>query len=205
MKIFFKVFIILCIIGIVVTVIINLYMILNNKNKIDTSFEDYEYALVLGAAVWGDGPSPMLEDRILTGVNLYKEGKVKKLIMSGAGINGKIETKVMMDYAINKGVNKEDIIIDSAGLSTYDSFKRLADKTSIKKVVIITQKYHLYRSIYDAENVGITATGVSANLRTYPGQIFRDIREVIGRCKDYVFNLFKFKYARSDINFEYND
>ena len=204
MKLTLKIFGLLCIIGIVIVITINIYIINKEKGKIDIDFEGYDYALILGAAVWGDGPSPMLEDRVLTGIKLYKDGKVKKLIMSGDGLSKKNETKVMMEYAINKGIPKEDIIIDKAGLSTYDSFKRL-EKIDLKKVVIISQDYHLYRAIYDAEKMGIDAVGVNANIRLYAGQTKRDLREVIARCKDYVYTLFKIKGVHSEIDFEFNE
>lgn len=153
---------------------------------------DYDCILVLGCGVVGNTPSPMLEDRLLTGVALYEKGISSKLLMSGD--NSKVdydEVNVMKDFAKNAGVPSENIFMDHAGLSTYESMYRAKEIFGAKKVLIVTQSYHLYRAVYDARRLGLDAYGVSADLRTYAGQIFRDGREILARVKDFAYCIIK--------------
>ena len=82
------------------------------------------------------------------------------------------------------GIPQEAILTDPLGLSTYDSIARLSALYEGKRVLIVTQSYHLYRALYVAERLGLEAYGVSADLRSYVGQIKYDVREVAARCKD---------------------
>jgi vancomycin permeability regulator SanA len=99
------------------------------------------------------------------------------------------EVGAMRGAAIAAGVPAEAIVIDPAGLSTYDSIVRLAEVYGGRRVVIVTQSYHLYRALYLAEKLGLDAYGVSADLRSYAGQGKREVREVLARCKDVVYAL----------------
>lgn len=176
---------------------VNFYVVLSNKDKIITveeakTLEDVDCILVLGAGVYNNQPRPMLEDRILRGVELYNNKVSKKIIMSGDHMQEDYdEVNVMKTYAINEGVPSNDIFMDHAGISTYDSLYRAKEIFEVKKVVIVTQEYHLYRALYIAKNLGIEAYGVSSNLRDYPGQFKREVREVLARDKDFVKALLK--------------
>lgn len=152
--------------------------------------------LVLGAGVWGEGktarPSHMLSDRLDTALALYESGASEKLLMSGDhGRRDYDEVNVMKDYAINAGVPSENVFMDHAGFSTYESMYRAKDVFCAKKMIIITQGYHLYRAVYDARMLGLDAYGVSADLRSYRGQAYYSFREVLARCKDFVMTLYK--------------
>lgn len=149
--------------------------------------------LVLGAGVDMNGtPSPMLEDRILQGINLYELGESKKLLMSGDhGRDNYDEVNAMKNTAIEKGVPSEDIFMDHAGFSTYESLFRAREIFEAKKIIIVTQKYHLYRALFIAERLGFEAYGVASDPRAYGGQDYRDAREILARNKDFFFVLFK--------------
>lgn len=186
--------ILLSIVGILT---VNFYVVLITKSRIISIDEakdltDVDCILVLGAGVYGDKPRPMLEDRILTGIELYNNGIAKKIIMSGDhGQEDYDEVNVMKNYAIDEGINSSDIFMDHAGFSTYDSIYRLKEIFEVDKVVIVTQEYHLYRALYIAKELEIDAYGVSANLRDYPGQFKREVREILARDKDLVKVIFK--------------
>ncbi len=171
---------------------VNFYVLIVSKDKIITvddakQLKDIDCILVLGAGVYGDRPRPMLEDRILTGIELYNNNVAEKIIMSGDhGQEDYDEVNVMKTYAVNEGVPSSDIFMDHAGFSTYDSVYRLKEIFEVDKVVIVTQEYHLYRALYIAKELGIEAYGVSSNLREYPGQFKREIREILARDKDFV-------------------
>ena len=156
------------------------------------SAEDgYQTALVLGAKVHEGGRlSDMLRDRMETAIALYHAGAVKTLLLSGDGRGEWSEVAYMKRYAIEKGVSEEDIIEDPEGFSTYESVSRAKTIYHVDKLVIVTQKYHLYRAIYAAKDLHMDAAGVSADLDIYAGQLYRDIREILARIKDFGLCLF---------------
>lgn len=152
--------------------------------------EGYDCVLVLGCGVWGDRPSHMLEDRLLVGIELCKNGASEKLLMSGDhGRDEYDEVNVMKKFATDRGLASEDVFMDHAGFSTYESMYRARDIFKAKKVLIVTQEYHLYRAIFVARRLGLDAYGVTSDLRDYGGQIFRDIREILARNKDFVYTI----------------
>lgn len=152
---------------------------------------EYDCAIVLGTKVNSDGtPGDRLRDRLDAGIALYKSGTVNKLLMSGDGEEPEKydETAAMKAYAIAAGVPEEDILTDRYGLSTYDSMWRAKKLYGVKKAVVVTQKYHLHRALYIADKIGYgELCGVPADARTYRGQVFRDVREVAARAKDFFF------------------
>lgn len=154
--------------------------------------EGYDCILVLGCGVYGTTPSHMLEDRLLRGVELYKNGVSNKLLMSGDhGRTSYDEVNVMKSFATENGVPSEDVFMDHAGFSTYESMYRARDVFKAEKILIVTQEYHLYRAVYDARALGLDAYGTVSMPRTYQGQLYRDIREVLARDKDFFYAIFK--------------
>ena len=97
----------------------------------------------------------------------------------------------MKSFAIDKGVPSTDIFMDHAGFSSYESIYRAKEIFGAKKIIVITQKYHLYRSLYIANSLGLEAYGVKADLRKYIGQSYRELREIIARDKDCIKCIFK--------------
>lgn len=170
----------------------NFFVINKTKNKIISEeqakeLSDVDCVLVLGAGIWGNSPSPMLEDRLLQGISLYKNNVSNKIIMSGDhGTKEYDEVNVMKQFAIERQVESEDIFMDHAGFSTYDSIYRAKEIFQAKKIIIVTQKYHIYRALYIAEKLGIEAYGVNSDPRKYAGQVVRDLREIIARDKDII-------------------
>ena len=148
---------------------------------------DPQCIMVLGASVYPDGsPSAMLRDRLDTAIELYRKGVAPKLLLTGD--DGQIvynEVQVMKDYAVEAGVPEEDIFLDHAGFSTYESAYRAAAVFKVERMIVVTQQYHLYRSIYGCRRMGIEVLGAAANQDTYTGQEVRDIREVLARDKDF--------------------
>ena len=148
--------------------------------------------LVLGCGVRQDGsPTHMLEDRLKQAETLYKLGAAPKLLMSGdhsrADYN---EVGAMKAHAEEAGVPGEDVFMDHAGFSTYESLYRAKEIFDTKKVIIVTQEYHLYRALYIAQRMGLEAYGVSSDYRTYVGQPVREVREILARLKDIATTVF---------------
>ena len=154
--------------------------------------ENTDCVLVLGAGVRNGNPTPMLRDRLITGISLYESGAAPKIIMSGDhGREDYDEVNVMKSYAVENGVPDSDVFMDHAGFSTYDSVYRAKAVFEADSIIIVTQKYHLYRALYIAERLGVNAVGVSADLDDYSGQLKRDLREIAARDKDFFSCLFK--------------
>ena len=155
--------------------------------------QDVDCIVVLGCLVKADGtPSDMLADRLSVGVALYENGTSPKLLMSGDhGQKEYDEVNTMKACAIDAGVPSEDIFMDHAGFSTYESIYRAKEIFGADKIVIVTQEYHLHRALYIANALGIEAYGVSADLRSYAGQTKRDVREILARIKDMAYSLLK--------------
>lgn len=177
---------------------INGYVIHKTKAKIldideASKLEDVDCILVLGASVKPDKtPSNMLYDRIMTGVSLYKAGASAKIIMSGDhGRTDYNEVGTMKEYAIGEGVPSDDIFMDHAGFSTYESLYRAREIFGADKIIIVSQQYHLYRALYIAEALGMEAYGVPSDLRSYSGQYKREIREILARNKDFILAITK--------------
>lgn len=154
---------------------------------------DADCIIVLGCKVKDNGdPSDMLRDRLIRGVELYSMGAAPKILMSGDhGKSSYNEVGAMKSFAMENGVPSEDIFMDHAGFSTYETMYRAKEIFGAKRVLVVTQKYHLYRSLYIADKLGLDAYGVASDLESYRGQFRRDIREVLARSKDFVSCIFK--------------
>ena len=148
---------------------------------------EYDCILVLGAGLKGDNitPSDMLYDRVSVAAELYRLGEGKTpLLMSGDHTGDYNEVAVMKSLAVELGASSENVFLDHAGYSTFESIYRAKEKFGAKRIVIITQEYHLHRALHIARELGLEAVGVSADLRNYRGQTRYDAREVLARFKD---------------------
>ena len=154
---------------------------------------DVDCILILGCGVKDDGtPSDMLRDRLQRGFALYSSGIAPKLLMSGDhGREDYNEVGVMKAWAVEAGVPSENVFMDHAGFSTYETVYRAREIFGVRKMVIVTQEYHLYRSLYIAEKLGMEVYGVSSDYHTYRNQTAKDAREVLARCKDWVKVMFR--------------
>ncbi len=167
----------------------NIYVIIRERKRIidlkDIKENNYDCILVLGAGIINDRPKPMLEDRLNTAIKLYESNIASKILVSGDHEhNNHDEVNTMKNYLIEKDVPSSDIFMDHAGLSTYDSIYRAKEIFKANKIVIVTQKYHLYRALYIAKELNVSAVGVPADKLRYYGQTKRDIREFVARIKD---------------------
>ena len=154
--------------------------------------KNMDCVLVLGCRVNGETPSPMLSDRLTVGTELYLTGTAPKLLMSGD--HGRVEydeVNAMKSFAVARGAADEDVFMDHAGFSTYESMYRAKEIFQARRMIIVTQSYHLYRAVYIARSLGIEAYGVPSDLQRYVRQDYYDLREVLARNKDFVMTLVK--------------
>ena len=156
---------------------------------------DPQCILVLGCAVWADNePSPMLKDRLDTAIALYKEGVAPKLLLSGDNsIVEYSEPDCMLRYTLAQGVPPEDIFLDYAGFSTYESVYRSHAVFMADRMIVVTQKYHLFRALKACGALGIEAKGVASDQEKYAGSFYREAREILARNKDLIKGIIKAK------------
>ncbi len=136
----------------------------------EDTVEPVRVAIVFGAGLEDHAtrPSDVLEDRVLKAVDLYKSGKVQKIIMSGD--NRFIEynePQVMVDFAIENGVRDFDIQPDFAGRSTYETCYRAREIFGVSQAILVTQEYHLPRALYLCNSLGVESEGVAADRQLY--------------------------------------
>jgi vancomycin permeability regulator SanA len=148
--------------------------------EVPAQVPDMPVAIVFGAGLQADGsPSWMLADRVDAAAELYKGGKVQRILMTGDNSSvGYNEVAAMKQRAVSQGVPAERVNLDYAGFRTYDSCYRAKAVFGVTKAVLVTQKYHLYRALFLARSFGIDVVGLAAGREHYPRQEYYDAREV---------------------------
>ncbi|MBE6731239.1 MAG: SanA protein [Ruminococcaceae bacterium] len=198
LKIVLIIILIVLLLPVVVLLSLNSVVVNGQASKIISPEEAYKMEnadciLVLGCGVKDNGvPSDMLRDRLIRSVDLYKNNAAPKLLMSGDhGKTDYNEVGTMKNFAIDSGIDSEDIFMDHAGFSTYESIYRAKEIFGAEKIIIVSQEYHLYRALHIAESFGLEAFGVAADYHTYGGQAYREVREILARAKDFATSVFK--------------
>ncbi len=154
--------------------------------ELGNSGNTYDAIMVLGAAAANNTASAQLEDRLLTGIALYEAGVAPKLLLTGDNSGPSYnEVGVMRDFALAAGVPAEDIFLDHHGFSTYESVVRAEEIFRIERMVIVSQAYHLARSLDLADQMPIEAVAVRADLRSYQNMFYYRSREALARVKDF--------------------
>ena len=143
--------------------------------------------LVLGASVYADGtPSDILADRLEVACDLYKSGAARAIIVSGDNRTSHYnESDAMKAYCVELGVPSEDVYVDHAGNTTYESMWRARHVFGAHRIIVATQAYHLYRAMFAADCLGMQAWGVPCDKGAYDNQRAYSIREVLARTKDF--------------------
>ena len=109
-------------------------------------------AVVLGAAVWGTRLSPVYEERVNHAIELYRRGKVRKIIFTGGRGNADelTEADAGRRYAIEQGVAPAAILTEGESRSTYENLlfaKPLAARHELKTVLLVSDPLHLKRAM----------------------------------------------------------
>ena len=143
--------------------------------------------VVLGASVYANGrPSDILADRLEVAVDLYKAGAARAIICSGDNRSSHYdESDAMKAYCVSLGVPSEDVYVDHAGVTTYDSMYRARYVFGAERIVVATQAYHLYRAMFSADQLGMEVWGVPTDKGAYHNQVSYSLREVMARTKDF--------------------
>lgn len=156
--------------------------------------ERTDAVLILGAGAKGGVMSDILKDRTDAALEVYKQGKAEKILVSGDhGRQDYDEVNVVKDYLLKNGVQESDIFLDHAGFDTYDSLYRAKNIFGVKTLVISTQDFHLPRAVYIANALGMEAVGIRADKRPYMYTEYLQKREKIAKVKAFFDILFKSK------------
>jgi SanA protein len=175
--------------GVLAVAVPNLIVWLGGRSPVTTDVAKVPHAqaaLVLGAQVYRDGrPSIMLRDRVDAGAELYRAGRVDKLLLSGDHSRTDYdEVGTMRRLLLDQGIPAEDIFTDHAGFDTWDSAQRAKRAFDVSTAVVVTQRFHMARALYDARRAGLKVTGYAADRRDY-GRIMGKLRlrEAAARVK----------------------
>ena len=163
--------------------------IITNLNELDTSrWSKPRVAIVFGASVYGNGDlSPILEDRVDTAIELYRARKVDRILVSGDNRHASYnEPKAMQEYLVTHAVAPQDVVVDYAGRSTYETCMRAKDVFGLQRAVLVSQGYHLPRALYIANNLGLDAVGMAGDLRLKPKADYQSFREWAAEVKAYL-------------------
>ena len=202
-KIVLKIFVVLVVLGLIGLLalgLMNNHVIGSTKSSVyslsdfeSSNDKHYEAVIVLGCAVWDNGPSPMLADRLRTAAAVYKTGCADYILVTGDSEKPEKydETGAMRDFLIDEGIPSDKIVCDPLGLSTYESMLRAKREYNIVSSVVVTTDFHVARSVYDAESFGIVSVGVEAINSGYVIKPYNYFREFIARGKDFVFTIIK--------------
>ena len=186
--------------GVLALSLLNLHLIGYTKPDVYSleSFEStndrhFEAVIVLGCAVWDNGPSPMLADRLRTAAAVYKTGCCDYILVTGDSEKPEKydETGAMKAFLIDEGVPKDKIVCDPLGLSTYESMLRAKTEFNIVSSVVVTTEFHVPRSVYDDEAFVIESVGVEAINSGYVIKPYNYVREYIARGKDFFYAMIK--------------
>ena len=165
--------------------VINLYVYSKGKEICDLNDLHVQAALVFGALVRSNNQmSGIFQDRVDTAIGLYRQGKVKKILVSGDNSRKDYnEVDGAKKYLLEQNIPEEDIFLDHAGFDTYDSVYRARDVFEAQSLALVTQKYHLPRALYLAHALQIPSCGVAADLHSYSGETKRNLREIAANVK----------------------
>ncbi len=199
MRITLTVMAVICAVFLLGTLAVNLFIVLSEGGSIKTLEEwkdedkkDLDCIMVLGCSVHPDGsPSQMLKDRLDAAVELYKASPQKILVSGDHAGEYYNEVWNMKAYLVSEGIPSSDIYLDHYGVSTYESVYRAYHLFHVRRMTIVTQKYHLYRALYLADAMGMEVDGYAAKYVRYSGQFDRDFREVFARDKDFLTGIFR--------------
>ena len=145
-------------------------------------------AIVFGASVYSNGDlSPVLEDRVDTAIELYRAKKVDRILVSGDNRHPSYnEPKAMQEYLISHAVAPRDVVVDYGGRSTYETCLRAREVFGLKRVVLVTQRFHLPRALYIANQLGLDAVGMSGDLRLDKQIDYQSVREWAAEVKAFI-------------------
>lgn len=167
---------------------LHIYIVRATNSRIYEKIADvpsFHTVIILGASVHSDGKlSPILQDRVDTGLRLYNSGKAKRFLLSGDNRSSDYdEVNAMRNYLIARKVPEEHIFVDPAGIDTYDSMYRSRAVFKVYDAIVVTQEFHLPRTLFIAQNLGFNYYGYPAISNQYQTESSLIRREKLANFK----------------------
>ena len=167
---------------------LHIYIVRTTNSRIYEKIADvpsFHTVIILGASVHSDGKlSPILQDRVDTGLRLYNSGKAKRFLLSGDNRSSDYdEVNAMRNYLIVRNVPEEHIFVDPAGIDTYDSMYRSRAVFKVYDAIVVTQEFHLPRTLFIAQNLGFNYYGYPAISNQYQTESSLIRREKLANFK----------------------
>lgn len=164
-----RVLLVACALAVLVVGVANVVTVATTRDRVVTvegaasalAGDPADAVVVLGASVYADGtPSDILADRLEVACDLYKAGAARAIIVSGDNRTSHYnESDAMKAYCVELGVPSEDVYVDHAGNTTYESMWRARHVFGAERIVVATQAYHLYRAMFAADCLGMQGVG----------------------------------------------
>ncbi|MEV5656048.1 ElyC/SanA/YdcF family protein [Streptomyces sp. NPDC052291] len=143
-----------------------------------------QVAVVFGAGLWDGKPSPYLANRLQTAAALYRDGKVKVVLVTGDNSREEYdEPDAMRTFLVGKGVPDDRIVSDFAGFDTWDSCVRAKKIFGVDRAVLVSQGFHIRRAIALCRAAGIDAYGVGVDAKHDVTWYYGGAREVFAAGK----------------------
>ncbi len=159
------------------------YFFSSGFNVLHKKPRNLDYIIVLGAGLMGDRVTPLLKGRIDKSIEVFRVNDKAKLIMSGGqGPDEQVsEAQAMFDYAVSRGVDPEDIIMEDKSTNTKENLRFSKRLITIEqpRIAIVSSQYHIFRALLIANEMGIKAIGIGKRTKRYYA-INAFIREIIG-------------------------
>lgn len=184
-----KLLIVLILLPPLTAVAINLLMFATTTGNMQTIDEladaNADCIIVLGAGIEADGsPSPILAERLDTAIALYENNASKDIIVSGGEDAAQSEVSSMRNYLLQNGIPSMAITTDTHGVDTFASMANLRTRFNVQKAIIVSQRFHLYRAIYIAEQMNLDVSGCPASEEGISDTALL-LREFLARLKDF--------------------
>lgn len=170
---------------------INSYILKNTESHIVENVQSAEKAytaIVLGSLVFGDDRiSQTVAFRCDKAIELYKAKKITRILVSGDhGQKDYDEVNAMKNYLVKMGIPEKDIFMDHAGFNTYDTMIRAKKVFEVNDAIIVSQDFHLARSLYIAQHAGLNAQAIAAKDSKYLNLKWITRREQLARVKSFL-------------------
>ena len=186
-KVIWGAIIVVCVLALYVLVT-NLVMVFKTKGDFVTELnkaEKVDAIVVIAAGVENGEPNSVEKARLDKAVDLYNRNIARTIIVAGGSKEDKQdEATIMKNYLAKKGVPQSAVKVSYAGHSTYDILKKVHDDYKVSKIFVVTQKYHMYRSLYIADKLGMTAYGYEAVSDDI--SFTTKVKEILVRSKDFI-------------------
>ncbi|WP_030933837.1 SanA/YdcF family protein [Streptomyces sp. NRRL S-646] len=161
-----------------------LYVTTGDRLRTTADAPRTEVAVVFGAGLWNGEPSPYLANRLKAAAELYREGRVQVVLVTGDNSRKDYdEPDAMRTYLKKHGVPDGRIVSDYAGFDTWDSCVRAKKIFGVDRAVLISQGFHVRRAVALCEAAGVDSYGIGVDAKHDVTWYYGGTREIFAAGK----------------------